>query len=163
MIRWSIFALAAAVWGGLGLAPAAAQIPLGGYTPPFQPRPTFSPYLNLNRFGTSPGINYYGLVRPQQQTTQQLQNLQAQQNQLASAAALGAQVAPANEPLPLTQTGHGVAYFDWSRYFPLQGLPGTFAGTAGLPGPGTAPYGTGLPRTGVTPGTGVGVGVGVFR
>ena len=28
-------------------------------------RPTVSPYLNLNRFGTSTGLNYYNLVRPQ--------------------------------------------------------------------------------------------------
>ena len=67
MKRWWTLALAAALWGGLGLAPASAQAPLGGYTQPYQPRPTFSPYLNLNRFGTAPGINYYGMVRPQQQ------------------------------------------------------------------------------------------------
>ena len=31
-------------------------------------QPSVSPYLNLSRAGGSPAINYYGIVRPQQET-----------------------------------------------------------------------------------------------
>lgn len=54
-------------WGG----PAAAQPP----GPPV--RPAYSPYLNLLRPGSSPAINYYGLVRPEQATRQSLQAVQS--------------------------------------------------------------------------------------
>jgi len=44
--------------------------------PPSQPqRPTFSPYLNMLR-GGNPALNYFGLVRPQQELNQQLGQLQ---------------------------------------------------------------------------------------
>ena len=52
---WALVALLAGA-----TTPAWAQ--LGSYQPPFTPRPTFSPYLNLNRAG-SPAVNYYGLVQ----------------------------------------------------------------------------------------------------
>src|SRR5438309_11081054 len=70
----------------LGAAPASAQ--LGVYQRPYQPRSPFSPYLNLGRGGNS-AINYYGLVRPQIETTRSLQNVEYQlQNTAAAAAAL---------------------------------------------------------------------------
>ncbi|VTR95675.1 unnamed protein product [Gemmata massiliana] len=43
--------------------------------PPTQ-RPTISPYLNLLRGGGSTALNYYGLVRPEIQARQSIQNLQ---------------------------------------------------------------------------------------
>jgi hypothetical protein len=99
--------------------------------------------MNLNRFGAPPGINYFNLVRPQIQTQQMLGNLQQQQSLLAAnAAAAGMPVAPLDQQPPVSTTGHPVHYFDWSRYFPLQGLP-----------PGS--YVTGAP-----PGTGVNAGFG---
>jgi hypothetical protein len=44
-------------------------------------RPTFSPYLNLLNRGGNPGLNYLGIVRPQQQLQQQFNQLQQQTNQ----------------------------------------------------------------------------------
>lgn len=65
--------LAGLVWG-LASSAAIAQLggnrieyPLGG--------PTVSPYLNLLGSSYGAGINYYGLVRPQQQFYQQSQDL----------------------------------------------------------------------------------------
>src|SRR5690349_19265376 len=45
---------------------------------PSNSRPTVSPYLNLNRRGASPGINYYNLVRPQTEFYSSIQQLQQQ-------------------------------------------------------------------------------------
>jgi len=56
-------------------SPAIAQ--------PAAPRispPTVSPYLNLLRGNTSPTLNYYGLVRPEQQLRQSLQGVQSTAN-----------------------------------------------------------------------------------
>ena len=45
-------------------------------------RPTVSPYLNLLRPGASPAINYYGLVRPQQQFQSDIGQLDQQSSAL---------------------------------------------------------------------------------
>lgn len=52
-------------------------------------RPTFSPYLNMFRGGNGPVMNYFGMVRPQQeflnqnrQLNDQLESVQQQQQQL---------------------------------------------------------------------------------
>src|SRR6266566_9988988 len=64
----------------LAAAPCAAQPP--SYGPPGvgQPsltsRPTVSPYLNLLRRGQPAALNYYNLVRPQNQFYQSIQQLQ---------------------------------------------------------------------------------------
>lgn len=168
MNQWWNRALAGILaWGWLGSAFAAAQFPLGGYSPPQVGPPAFPPILNLNRSGTNPAINYFGLVRPQQQATQQLANLQYQQSLLASGAGAMGALAP-DQPVPLSTTGHPVRYFDYARYFPIGGLPGSI-GTGMGPGTGAAPgigtgfgtgtgYGTGFGapgvRTGITPGFG---------
>jgi len=55
-------------------ASAQPQVPGGGAGS----RPTFSPYLNLLGGGRSPGLNYLGIVRPQMQLNQQLNQLQQQ-------------------------------------------------------------------------------------
>ena len=41
-------------------------------------RPTFSPYLNLLRRGNSPGVNYYGMVRPEIEAQKTFRSLQSQ-------------------------------------------------------------------------------------
>ncbi|QEL17222.1 hypothetical protein [Limnoglobus roseus] len=41
-------------------------------------RPSFSPYLNLAGRGNNPGINYFGIVRPEQKLFQQTSQLQQQ-------------------------------------------------------------------------------------
>jgi hypothetical protein len=122
MNRWWIVALAALIVSGMATSAAHAQFPIGGYAPPQMPSPPpFSPYLNLNRAGTAPGINYFGLVRPQQQTAQQLQSLQNQQG-MPTTDASGATVTP-GQPVPMSTTGHPVYYFDYARFFPPTGLP----------------------------------------
>ena len=93
---------------------AAAQFgsPLG--QPPQNPlgTPSFSPFLNLGR-GGNPAMNFYGLVRPQLQTQQSLQQLQ-QQQALLQTGLLGAQTATA---LPLT-SGHETYFVNYSHFFP---------------------------------------------
>jgi hypothetical protein len=154
--RWNIALAGIVAWGCLGTPGAYAQGTIGGFTPPQNAPPAFSPFLNLNRAGANPAINYYGLVRPQQQTMQQLANLQYQQNLLAG----GAGAAPGvggDQALPPSTTGHPVRYFDYSRYFPLGGMPGTF-GTANGIAPGAGPaagYGQPAVKTGITPGFGL--------
>jgi hypothetical protein len=59
---------------------AQPQVPVGAAQ-----RPTFSPYLNLLNRGNNPGLNYLGIVRPQQQMQQQFNQLQQQTNQQLSA------------------------------------------------------------------------------
>ena len=48
-------------------------------------RPSFSPYLNLVNRGNNPALNYLGIVRPQQQQAQQLNQLSQQYNQTTNA------------------------------------------------------------------------------
>jgi hypothetical protein len=156
MHRWWKLAMAGVLaWGWLGAPFASAQGTIGGFTPPQNAPPAFSPFLNLNRAGANPAINYYGLVRPQQQTMQQLANLQYQQNLLAGGAAAGA--VGMDQALPPSTTGHPVRYFDYSRYFPLGGMPGPFGTANGVaPGVGAgAGYGQPAVRTGITPGFGL--------
>jgi hypothetical protein len=160
MKRWWIVAVAALSVTGLAAPSARAQNPIGGYAPPqVQGRPTVSPYLNLARPGSNPAINYYGLVRPQIQTQQQLMNLQGQQNVLATE--LGGNLVIPGQAVPIATTGHPVYYFDYARFFPIGGLPngmGMGYGTPGMGGMGAGGFG----RTPVPPVPGfVGVGVGV--
>src|SRR5262245_33245992 len=80
MTNYTIPLVTAAGMLALLAAPCPAQPP--GFAPgsigqpPFTSRPTVSPYLNLLRRGGSPALNYYTLVRPQNQFYQSLQQLQ---------------------------------------------------------------------------------------
>jgi hypothetical protein len=100
----------------LALAASAVQAQPGVQptTQPYSP-PVLNPYLNLLR-GGNPAINYYGLVRPQMQQTQQLQMLQsglAHTTAEAEAAAL----APTTSTGVLADTGHSVGFMTYTRYF----------------------------------------------
>jgi hypothetical protein len=148
MNRWWNLALTGILAvGGLAAIVVSAQAQIGSYTPPITQRPPLSPYLNMNRPGTNPAINYFSLVQPQMQTQQQLQNLQYGQN-LLNNGTLGPQVAPLNQPVPITTTGHPVYYFDYARYFPLSGLPSSIGGGGGIGGGGAGGAGTGAGRLG---------------
>ncbi|MCU0703973.1 MAG: hypothetical protein MUF18_08360 [Fimbriiglobus sp.] len=68
----------------MSVAVAPAQ-PMPGAGP--AQRPAFSPYLNLLNGGGNPGLNYLGIVRPQQQMQQQFNQLQQQTNQQTAALA----------------------------------------------------------------------------
>jgi hypothetical protein len=136
----------------LGAQGARAQGFVRPPTSPF-PRPPVSPWINLFR-GGNPAINYYGLVRPEQQYNQAINQLQ--QGVQANQAALYY-----GDP-NLPTTGHPTRFLNYSHYFLSQGGGGNYA-----------PYGAGAPGTGLNPnlnpaintpgfnrlGTGVGGGV----
>jgi hypothetical protein len=95
------FFLAAA----LLLTPAMASAQYGGFT-----QPRVSPYLNLLRAGSPPGVNYYDLVRPQIDNRAAI--LQLQQQGLANQQAIAG--LEANTPLT---TGHPFGFQNHMRYF----------------------------------------------
>ena len=123
---------------GLCVAGASAQPPVGPRPLTGVNTPPVSPYLNLLRPGTSPGINYYGLVRPQIDFQNSVQALQSQFGYAQQAAGL-----QTGDP---GTTGHPVYFLNYSAYFlnttgqpagggmanPIrQPMGGAFANTAG--------------------------------
>lgn len=83
----------------------------------------FSPYLNLLRGGSS-AVNYYGLVRPQQNFQSALQQVQQQQQ------AGGANFEPDDPTMPGLVVGTRTRFLNTSGYFlNLQG--GTTMGAGG--------------------------------
>ena len=82
--------------------------------PPAPPRtPPTSPYLNLLRGGANPAVNYYGLVRPEQNLRQTLQGLQSatETNQQNINTLAAGELAP---------TGANAQFFNHGRYFMTQ-------------------------------------------
>ena len=135
MARWIILT-AGAVF--LAAAPASAQPPVPGGVGG-TPRPTFSPYLNLVRPGGSAVQNYYGLVRPEVQARQSLQNLQG--SVALNQQAIGDVQAGINE-IPVT--GHQASFLNHGRYFLTGGAGGASTSPGGSARPpanrgGTAP------------------------
>lgn len=94
--------------------PALAQAVVQPQVNPFV-RPAISPYLNLFRSG-NPAVNYYGLVRPQVQFQNSLQQLQQQEQPFAT---FGFYQQPGVATLPTT--GHATRFFNTSHYFFNQG------------------------------------------
>jgi hypothetical protein len=99
-----------------------AQVPIGSYTSPVvSPRPTISPYVNLNRGIQNPAINYFGIVRPQIDNHQAIQSLQQQvlttqglvQTQPQAGALSADEMAPTGRALG--------GYLNYSHYYPLYG------------------------------------------
>jgi hypothetical protein len=121
-----ILASVAAIGLMSGLVPdrAAAQVQLPGVvqSPAVGPvgrplqnplgTPTISPFLNMGQGGNA-ALNYYGLVRPQLQTQQQLQQLR--QQQLADQATLGSLTGVGGFPLV---TGHETHFMNYGTFFP---------------------------------------------
>lgn len=77
-------------------------------------RPVYSPYLNLARRDVPPGVNYYGLVRPQVAAQSGLQSLQQQITQVQRASTI-APAPVASDALPVT--GQQVFFLNTGRYF----------------------------------------------
>ena len=106
---------------------ASAQYP-GSLAPGRPPQqgagPVFSPYLNLLR-GGNPAINYYGLVRPEIQFRNALQNLNNELEQTEADVAAGQAGATG------FQTGHPVQFFNLSHYYPNSAQGGGGRGAAG--------------------------------
>jgi hypothetical protein len=104
-----------------GLVPgrAAAQLPTQFNNPigrpPQNPLGTqsFSPFLNMTQGGNA-AINYFGLVRPQVQTQQQIQQLQ--QQQLMEQATLGGLTGQGGFPL---LTGHETRFMNYGTFYPV--------------------------------------------
>jgi len=141
------FALFATLAGGR----AGAQVVGMPYVPPATSpfaRPVVSPYVNLGLPG-NPGINYFGLVRPQIQATAAFNQLQTQyttlDQQLLASQAGGA------TGYPLV-TGHRSAFLNHYAYFQnwrtgtgtLAGYPGTGYGTTGFGTTGLSVQSTGF-------------------
>src|SRR5436309_2486347 len=89
--------LALGLW--ITVAPVQAQVP--GYSPPV------SPYVNLRQGGATginPGINYYGIVRPQLEFRNSIQQLQQQQS------AFDQDLTSRDQSSLLPPTGHHVGF-----------------------------------------------------
>jgi hypothetical protein len=111
---------------GVCVKPAQGQPQIGSYTrPQVNPHPTVSPFLNLTRGGNA-AVNYYGIIRPQQQTQRQIHHLQHEFQGIQATETL-----PAQEGAdPATRTGRPIGgFFNYSHYYPLYGRGG--AGQAG--------------------------------
>lgn len=126
---WALLASA------LVTATAAAQPPLGPRPLTGVNTPPVSPYLNLLRPGTSPAINYYGLVRPEMNFLNSVQALQAQLGYAQQAAALQAG--------EVGTTGHPVYFLNYGSYF--LNTTGQSSVAGGPQAPARAPLGGGLP------------------
>jgi hypothetical protein len=115
-----------------------AQPQIGSYSPPVtNPFPIISPYLNMNRTGTAPAINYYGIVKPQMESQQAIQQLQ-QQYQMTQNNGLARNPYASQNSLSgeqeMAATGRPLGgYFNYSHYFPLYYRGGNGGGT-GMPG-----------------------------
>lgn len=101
---------AGVVFATLAAGSASAQPPVPGGGLGTRP-PTYSPYLNLLR-GGSPAINYYGLVRPEIQFRQGLQNLAG--NVAQNAQDIGTLEAGVGGVSP---TGHPTMFMNYGSYF----------------------------------------------
>jgi hypothetical protein len=105
-MRWHLAAaFALMVMGSLGASRVQGQPSLPGY----------SPYLNLARPG-SPGMNYYGLVRPEIEFRNNLQQLQRNTTRLQSqfSQATGGDLS----------TGHPAAFMYYGGFYPGLGQGG---------------------------------------
>jgi len=123
----------------LGAGPALAQGPyVRPQTSPLA-RPALSPYLNLLHNG-SPAVNYYGLVRPQQEFGSSLQEIQNEIRtpQTAPSASSGA------TSLPIT--GHPSRFFSHGSYFFSHLGSGSYR-PSGTPTPGAVPARPGQPAS----------------
>jgi hypothetical protein len=108
---------------------ARAQQP-GGLDP--SRRPAVSPYVNLLRTGSSPAINYYGIVRPEIMFGNALNQLQSQQATLAN------QQQDQAAAIALPATGHRSGFMTQGKYFMSSGgqtSATTFAKAAGISPP----------------------------
>jgi hypothetical protein len=122
--------LAAVAALALNAGLAQAQVPYSQpqLTNPYY-RPPISPYLNMVRPGTNPAINYYGLVRPQIQTTRTLQTFQQELQAVGS----GLSAAPTSQAQSdnLPTTGHTTSFYNYGTYFPSATNNGLGGGSLG--------------------------------
>lgn len=94
------------------IAPVAAQ-PSFNRGPGYS-TPRYSPYLNLAR-GGNPGLNYYGLVRPEVDFRNAGVRIQQEITQLqtAQSSVVSGEVNP-----NLPTTGHQASFMNYSHFYP---------------------------------------------
>ena len=121
-LRIGICGLALVLFGN---ASATAQVIQNNlYRNPYGARPAFSPYLNLLRPGTSTTLNYYGLVRPQQEFRGGIGTLQTELQGVGTALnRLSYQ-----DAAPTQETGHPVGFLTHNYNFMTLSAGGTSAG-----------------------------------
>jgi hypothetical protein len=125
--------------------------------PQWQSRPTTSPYLNLLRPGAAPAINYFGLVQPQINTSQNISQLQQQVGVLDSTLLNSGMTTNAPTAGSVLTTGHPVVFFNYGAYFPMPGRGRIGGGAGGLGARGVGGVGGGgLVNAGFPLGIGVG-------
>ena len=111
----------------------------------YSTQPRVSPYINLLRQGSAPGVNYYGLVRPEIEFRRNIQQLQGQTlNQQQAITGL-------QTTTSAVVTGHPVGFQTQGSYFQNLSSPGAFAFTAGTTQPragAAAPGAPSQPRRG---------------
>ena len=113
MTRWSGRMRTWMVVGLCCLAkPAHAQI--GAYHRPQVNRPTVSPALNLR--SANPVTSYFGVVRPQQETANTLQQLQQDFGALPGNSQTAA-TEQGQMQQAVGQTGHGVSFSNTRQFF----------------------------------------------
>jgi hypothetical protein len=76
--------------------------------------PRVSPYLNMLRPGANPALNYYGLVKPQMNTNQSIQQLQNYTFGMNNT-----NQATKEDTNRMSNTGHAVQFFNYGNYFPM--------------------------------------------
>jgi len=131
VLRTSVMALTLATIWQLVAGVANAQLGSDRINRPFN-RPTVSPYLNLlrSRSGGNTVLNYYGMVRPQQQFYQQNQDFNRELNQLRSVQ---------NSPLNSRQNNRNLRNYRMG----ITGHPAAFMSIGGAGGSGGAAGATG--------------------
>jgi hypothetical protein len=112
MTRLRLSLLAIAAW----LATTAVASAQGPPQPILTPNPTFSPYLNLLRSGSSPAINYFGIVRPEQRFLQSQIALSSQIRQTNQAINDASQAVKGEDPNK-PPTGHAATFNNTMGYF----------------------------------------------
>ena len=124
--------LAAAIGCWLPMTAQAQLGSIGSYSPPqTNPRPVYSPYLNLTRPGGSVGANYYGLVRPQVDAQRNIMLLQQQAQMMGIAPEAFADpfgVLGHPDPASSLTTGHSAVYLNTGHYYRYPGQAGSGAG-----------------------------------
>jgi hypothetical protein len=109
-------------------------------------RPALSPYLNLLH-GGNPAINYYGLVRPQQEFGSAIQEIQ---NEMSAPHPM---LTGANGATNLPITGHPSRFFSYQgHFFTHLGSGNGGTRTSGTPTPGAVSARPGQPVNGSRPG-----------
>ena len=128
--RWAVGAAVALAFVNGGTGTASAQ-PYGGGGG----GPATSPYLNLLRGNNPAYLNYYGLVRPEQQAQAVGGQLQQQQQQLGAFSSSIVSLQQAARGGADLQTGHGFGFQTQRSYFMTTGTANR-AGGGGVGGTG---------------------------